>query len=136
MRTFSDMAEEWMRKNMPTTEESCLATEATKATEEMRIQDMDGPDVLDGLRQPFLNWLHSGCILNSRWSTALPSLHEPFLDWCIETGYVGCDATMFELMALECGLQIAVVCGTTLVFGVALKVDVEAYQALHREGKE
>lgn len=115
MSTFSKMAEEWMRENMPIAEPSA------------RFQDQPPHDP-EAWRAPFVLWLDSCCTLAPRWFGGVASLHIAFCEWESERGGVPCTRDTFNQMLTELGFLVGEVRGVTLVSGLALKIDLEALQ--------
>jgi hypothetical protein len=97
--TFSEMAEEWVRENMHTTE---VPRTATKATEGMLDHDPAA------WRADFNLWMVENCIRREAWddSGGLGCLHLHFCEWAIAHNSVPCTRAIFEQLVLDAGFRV------------------------------
>ena len=96
---------------------------------------LSSDDLLEGLREPFVQWLDSDCAASSRCFGGVSCLHLSFCEWCITHDEVPCDRAMFDALLSEVGFLIGEVEGTRLVSGLILKADLEALQAFQKGRK-
>jgi hypothetical protein len=119
MSTFSEMAEEWIRANLPTTE---LPQTAPEATEGMSSHSPDA------WREDFTRWLESACTGSPRCFGGVRCLHIAFCEWEVQRGGIPSTRDTFERLLTERGFLIGEVAGVVLVSGLIFREDFEVYQ--------
>jgi hypothetical protein len=109
MNNFTQMAEDWIRRYHG------------QGPPAAALQDRLPHDPAEW-RQPFVQWLDSACIYDSRCFGGVSCLHVAFCEWSHANEDVGCNRSTFERMLEELGFLIV----DGLVSGVAFREDFEA----------
>lgn len=106
----------------------------------LELVDQDAFDLLDDVRQPFLEWFDARiwlgaesldlCRLSPRWSSGVNVLHTDFCSWLLahDLAPVTCDQFCHLLRELCCDLRL--IHGEEFVSNVGLRKDVEAQPRL------
>jgi hypothetical protein len=89
-------------------------------------------DVPAEWRKPFVEWADTRCLRTPRWFTNLKALHEDYCAWEIASDGVPCTREVFVQMLRECAWIPAERDGVVLVPGIALRTDVETFEATER----
>lgn len=115
MSTFSEMAEEWMRENMPRTEPPQAAHEATEG------MSIHAPEAW---RLNFARWRAERCVSRICYedSAGIGCLLLDFAEWCTAHEAESCQRAKFEALLEEAGFR----CAEGMAAGLVLKVDLEA----------
>jgi hypothetical protein len=116
LSTFSEMAEQWLRENVPPAGSPEVTTKATAG-----MADHD-PDYW---RQDFRQWLESRCIQRPgrNDSTAVSALLIDFAEWCEQHHAVPGTRPTFRRLLADAGFQIS----DGLTSGLLLRADLQAY---------
>jgi hypothetical protein len=112
---FSEMAEEWMRKNMPMPKTQQTVTEAT--------DDMNS-DAPGAWKEDFTRWVSERCINREDrddWG-GIGSLWVDFCEWVVGRDSVPCIRWTFERLLDNAGF----LCSDGMVSGLILRRDFEA----------
>lgn len=118
MESFTQMAEDWIRENLPPEDRPQVAPEATRATEGMRSH---APDAWN---EDFLIWVLDRCCWRDRCSGGVGALHRDFCNWAIAQDSVPCRLDTFALLLEQQGFLSA----DGLVYGLVLSEDLWAFQ--------
>jgi len=113
MSTFNEMAEQWMRENMPSAETPQTAIKATKG---------GMADHAAAWKEDFHRWALENCVYRARCFGGVKALHNDFCDWAIARDEVPCRRKAFEWLLREAGMFFA----DGLVSGLILRLDFEA----------
>lgn len=108
---FSEMAEQWIRKNLSSIESPSVARKGVPSAD----SDAWMPD--------FVTWALERCALREDYedSQSVGSLLIDFREWCIERDAVPADRQVFEALLADAGIPIRDV----LAIGIILKTDLE-----------
>jgi len=114
--TFSEMAEEWIRANLPTMEppQTTLVT-----TEDMSSHSPDA------WREDFARWLAESCICREGrddW-TGIGALLRDFMEWCLAHDTIPCQRPTLETLLSKAGFQLQ----NDMAGGLLLRLDWEAH---------
>jgi hypothetical protein len=110
--TFSEMAEAWMRENLPIGKTPQAASEAMSS---------DSPDAW---RLDFARWRAERCVSRQGYkdSAGIGCLLLSFAEWCVAHEGVPCQRAVFETLLEEAGFR----CVDGMAAGLVLRVDLEA----------
>jgi hypothetical protein len=110
--TFSEMAEAWMRENLPIGETPQAASEAMSS------------DSLDAWRPDFARWRAERCVSRQGYkdSAGIGCLLVDFAEWCIVQDAVPCQRATFERLLTDAGFR----CADGMASGLILRADLEA----------
>ena len=134
MSTFSEMAEKWIRENMPTPEMPQAATVRITGT-----PDHDPTE--DRLTPLFVRWFDCRIHLDARgialrqtptWSTPVHALHADFVRWTLERDLAPPISGQFRHLLEELCFEVRDVGGEQLVPNVAFKEDIQAHEQFAR----
>jgi hypothetical protein len=112
MSTFSQMADQWMRENMP------LVQTARPAAQEMAMHDQTA------WAEDFHRWAITQCVFQDRCFGGVRALLRDFCDWQVMRDEVPCTRRTFEALLRDSGFFFA----DGLVYGLLLKADVLAIE--------
>ena len=111
MSTFSEMAEAWMRENMPMRETPQAASEA---------MSIHSPDAW---RQDFARWRAERCVSRQGYedSAGIGCLLVDFAEWCVGHRAVPADRQVFEQLLTGAGFLLK----DGMAIGVILRMDLQ-----------
>lgn len=112
---FSEMAEQWIRENLPSIESPSIATETTKGVPSADPQAWS---------EDFIRWVWERCALREGYddSSGIGFLLVDFAEWCIAHDAVPARRETFEALLRDAGFPLM----DGLACGLVLKVDMEA----------
>ena len=137
METFTEMAEERIRANVPAVETSARAPSTAVAAAISDTSELDEFDPLDDLRPPFVNWFDSEIWLEVQavvqrttprlWS-GVHALHADFTRWMLARNHTPPTCDQFRGLLLELCLELRRLGEEEFVLNVGLREDMEAYE--------
>jgi hypothetical protein len=113
MINFTQMAEDWIRRYHG------QAAPAAALQDRLPHDPAEWPE-------PFVQWLDSACLYDSRCFGGLSCMHIASCEWAHRRGDAGCDRNTFERMLEELGFLIV----DGLVSGVTFRDDFETVSNL------
>ena len=112
-------------------------TKPTKATSVSFVSSISGnipnfsdrpTDDPEAWREDALRFIAAKCSYHPRWFGGVKVMHRVFCDWQIARNEVPCSLDTFTRLLGNLGLFVGEIDGVTLVSGLALEEDVEAFQ--------
>ena len=116
MTDFMEIAEQWMRENMPEQQQLPLEQHGSMA-------DLDDPELW---RDDFLRWMRERCMHREGcedWG-GMGCLHRDFVEWSISVGELPATQEVFIMLLQADGWQIR----NNMVSGLFLKEDLWALE--------
>jgi hypothetical protein len=114
VKTFSEMAEEWVQKNQPAEVPPEDAPEAPADKKNSALEEW---------RETFALWLEFACVRHSRHFSGLICLYRSFSEWQTKHDDWAPNIETFEALFLDRDFLVGDVFGTKLVSGLEFRDD-------------